>query len=70
MPGERIENIWLDIPSTAEPLQAAERLGYPTQKPLALLERIIETSGALNENDIVLDAFLRLRVLLWSQHKS
>lgn len=32
-----------------------ERLGYPTQKPLALLERIINTSS--NPNDIVLDAF-------------
>jgi hypothetical protein len=34
---------------------AAERLGYPTQKPVALLERIIKSSS--NENDIVLDAF-------------
>src|SRR5205085_11663183 len=32
-----------------------ERLGYPTQKPLPLLERIIGASS--NENDIVLDAF-------------
>jgi len=32
-----------------------ERLGYPTQKPESLLERIIEASS--NENDIVLDAF-------------
>jgi hypothetical protein len=35
--------------------QAQERLGYPTQKPLALLERIIKASS--NPNDIVLDAF-------------
>src|ERR1019366_3537040 len=34
---------------------AKESLGYPTQKPLALLERIINASS--NENDIVLDAF-------------
>ena len=33
----------------------SERLGYPTQKPLKLLERILEISS--NENDIVLDAF-------------
>ena len=52
-PGERIQNIWLDIPPIGA--QAAERLGYPTQKPLKLLERIIQTSS--NENDIVLDAF-------------
>jgi hypothetical protein len=46
-------NVWLDI----DPInsQAIERLGYPTQKPLALLERIITASS--NENDIVLDAF-------------
>jgi site-specific DNA-methyltransferase (adenine-specific) len=51
--GERLQNIWLDIPPIGA--KAAERLGYPTQKPLALLERIIATSS--NENDIVLDAF-------------
>jgi len=46
-------NVWLDI----DPInsQAVERLGYPTQKPLPLLERIIKASS--NENDIVLDAF-------------
>ena len=36
-------------------LNHAERLGYPTQKPLALLDRIIKASS--NPNDIVLDAF-------------
>src|SRR5574342_250169 len=41
--GERLQNIWLDIPPIGA--QAAERLGHPTQKPLALLERIIETSS-------------------------
>jgi SAM-dependent methyltransferase len=48
-----IGNLWSDIP----PIQAQsdERLGYPTQKPLALLERIVKASS--NENDIVLDAF-------------
>jgi len=35
--------------------QAKERLGYPTQKPETLLDRIVKTSS--NENDIVLDAF-------------
>jgi DNA modification methylase len=51
--GEEVQNLWDDI----EPIssQAAERLGYPTQKPLALLERIIKASS--NPNDIVLDAF-------------
>lgn len=53
MQGKPIDTIWDDIP----PIQAHsdERLGYPTQKPLALLERIIKASS--NPNDIVLDAF-------------
>jgi DNA modification methylase len=34
---------------------AAERLGYPTQKPLALLERLVAASS--NPGDVVLDAF-------------
>jgi len=53
MPGMPLQTIWTDI----RPLHnlTAERLGYPTQKPLALLERIIQTSS--NENDVVLDAF-------------
>lgn len=53
MKGTIITNIWDDI----FPLQyqAAERLGYPTQKPVALLERIIQASS--NEGDVVLDPF-------------
>ncbi|MEI6499938.1 MAG: DNA methyltransferase [Armatimonadota bacterium] len=51
--GTPVDSIWTDI----APIQANsdERLGYPTQKPLALLERIIEASS--NKGDIVLDAF-------------
>jgi site-specific DNA-methyltransferase (adenine-specific) len=52
-PGQRIQNLWDDIPPINS--QAAERLGYPTQKPLALLERIIQASS--NSGDIVLDPF-------------
>ncbi|MDT8303388.1 MAG: DNA methyltransferase, partial [Sedimentisphaerales bacterium] len=51
--GNPIDSVWADIPPIQA--QAAERLGYPTQKPLALLDRIIKASS--NENDIVLDAF-------------
>lgn len=52
--GVPLQSVWAD---SALWLNSAssERLGYPTQKPLALLERIIKTSS--NENDIVLDAF-------------
>lgn len=53
MPGVALQDVWTDIfPIGA---QAAERLGYPTQKPEALLERIIKTSS--NEGDVVLDPF-------------
>ena len=52
-PGIRLQNLWDDIPPIGA--QAAERLGYPTQKPEALLERIIRTNS--NEGDLVLDPF-------------
>jgi DNA modification methylase len=51
--GMPIQNLWVDIPEINS--QAAERLGYPTQKPEALLERIIRASS--NEGDLVLDPF-------------
>ncbi len=51
--GIPVDSIWSDIPPIQS--QSEERLGYPTQKPLALLDRIIKASS--NENDIVLDAF-------------
>jgi len=53
MPGVAIGDEWDDIAPIGA--QAAERLGYPTQKPLALLERIIQASS--NEGDLVLDPF-------------
>ena len=49
--GELVQNIWDDI-SIA---YGDERLGYPTQKPVALLERILKASS--NEGDVVLDPF-------------
>jgi DNA modification methylase len=53
MPGVPLQTFWDDIKPVIS--GSSERLGYPTQKPLPLLERIINTSS--NENDIVLDAF-------------
>ena len=53
MPGVSLQDIWTDIKPIGA--QAAERLGYPTQKPEALLERIIKASS--NEGDTVLDPF-------------
>jgi DNA modification methylase len=52
-PGEIVGNLWDDIAPINS--QAQERLNYPTQKPEALLERIIKASS--EEGDVVLDAY-------------
>ena len=51
MPGVSLQDVWTDI----RPAQGAERLSYPTQKPIALLERVIRTSS--KEGATVLDPF-------------
>src|SRR5690606_20745090 len=51
--GTPIDDVWVDVPPVQA--QAQERLGYPTQKPVALLERIISASS--NPGDVVLDPF-------------
>ena len=51
--GRTLNNIWTDIPNLTA--KSKERIGYPTQKPLALLERIIRASS--NPGDMVLDPF-------------
>ncbi len=48
-----IGDVWTDIDRLNQ--TAKERLGYPTQKPVALLERIIQASSP--ENGIILDPF-------------
>jgi site-specific DNA-methyltransferase (adenine-specific) len=53
MPGVPLQDIWTDLNPIGP--GAKERLGYPTQKPEALLERIINASS--HEGDIVLDPF-------------
>lgn len=53
MEGVNLQDIWTDIPPI--PSKAAERLGYPTQKPLALMDRILRSSS--KKGDTVLDAF-------------
>ena len=52
-PGKPLQDIWDDI--AAVHVRPKERLGYPTQKPEALLERIVNASS--NEGDVVLDPF-------------
>ncbi len=49
--GKSIQNLWMDLPY----VRAKERTGYPTQKPLALLERIIQASS--KKGELVLDPF-------------
>jgi DNA modification methylase len=53
MPGVPLQDVWTDI----KPIHnlATERVGFQTQKPVALLERIIESSS--NPGDVVLDPF-------------
>jgi DNA modification methylase len=51
MPGVALQNDWGDI----KPAAKKERVGYPTQKPLALLERILSASS--NPGDVILDPF-------------
>ena len=53
MPGVPVQNLWADLPVLNN--RSKEVLGYPTQKPEALLERIIKASS--NEGDLVLDPF-------------
>ena len=53
MPGIPIQDIWTDIPPVGS--RSAERLNYQTQKPEALLDRIIRASS--NEGDLILDPF-------------
>jgi len=53
MPGVSLQSIWMDISPIQS--QSKERMGYPTQKPVKLLERIINVSS--NKNDLILDSF-------------
>lgn len=53
MEGTPLTSVWTDISPINS--QAQERLGYPTQKPVALLERIVSASS--NPGDVVLDPF-------------
>jgi len=53
LPGVPLQSVWTDIPRIGN--TSSERLGYATQKPLALLERILTASS--NEGDVILDPF-------------
>ena len=64
MKGQPIDNLWDDI----KPVQAQskERVGYPTQKPVELLERIIKATS--NEGDIIADFFCGCGTALVAAH--
>ena len=63
--GELLQDWWQDIPPINS--QATERMGYATQKPLALLERIIASSS--NPGDVVLDPFAGCATTMEAAHK-
>lgn len=63
--GVSLQEVWTDISGISS--QASERLGYPTQKPIALLERIIKVSS--NKNDLVLDPFCGCGTTIAASHK-
>ena len=65
MPGVPLGNVWDDI--NPVPSQSRERLDYQTQKPEALLERIIAASS--NEGDVVLDPFCGCGTAVVAAHK-
>ena len=62
--GRPLQDIWADVLMSKS---GRERLGYPTQKPLALLERIISASS--NEGDVVLDPFCGCGTAIAAAHK-
>lgn len=64
MPGVPLQDIWTDVRLHAG---SNERLGYPTQKPEALLERIILASS--NEGDVVLDPFCGCGTAIAAAHR-
>ncbi len=63
--GRPLQNLWSDILPLHS--QSKERLGYPTQKPEKLLERIINASS--NTLDIVLDPFCGCGTAICTAHK-
>ncbi len=63
--GMPVQDWWDDIPRIGN--TANERLHYPTQKPIALLERIIRASS--NEGEVVLDPFCGCGTAIAAAHK-
>lgn len=64
--GRPIQDVWTDIAPLNS--QAKERMGYPTQKPVALLDRIIQAST--NKGDVVFDPFCGCGTTVYSAVKN
>jgi len=64
-PGVPISNLWIDIPPVNS--QAKEDTGWPTQKPVVLLERIIKSAS--NEGDLIFDCFAGCGTSMHAAHK-
>jgi site-specific DNA-methyltransferase (adenine-specific) len=64
MKGNPVENIWFDIGALQD--KSPEKTGWPTQKPVALLERIISSSS--KEGDIVFDCFAGCGTAMHAAH--
>ena len=65
--GVGVRSVWTDIPSFQKVNNTGEYLGYETQKPLKLLERIISASS--NEGDVVLDPFCGCATTIEAAHR-
>lgn len=66
--GPKIGDVWTDIPPLQAVQNSTQRLGYPTQKPLALLKRIIEAST--NPGDVVFDPFCGCGTSIYAAHET
>lgn len=63
--GKPVQNLWDDIDMISS--QSHERLGYQTQKPIALLKRIINASS--NKDDVVFDPFCGCGTTIYASHE-
>lgn len=65
LPGNPVQDVWTDIGPINS--QSKERLGYPTQKPLALLKRVLSASSSTG--DLVLDPFCGCGTTIEAAHQ-
>ena len=66
--GKLVGDVWTDVMSFQQASTIKEYMGYPTQKPVALLDRIIKASS--NKGDLILDPFCGCGTALSSSQKN